>query len=664
MPFKKFKAFLGFVIVLFLLVPVVTFAGQTEFFYDQLNRLIRVQYGDGSVIEYEYDKLGNRTKKKTTLPQYTLSVNKDGTGVGTATSSPSGINCGADCSEIYDKLTSVTLSASPDSDSSFAGWSGGGCSGTGNCVVPIGDNDITVTATFDILPPVAAFAAVPTTGTAPLINVAFTDSSTRPATWLWDFGDGETSTAQNPTHTFRIANTYTVSLTVTNPSGSDIDTKTSYITVSACSNLPVKVEGTNPGNYSSLQTAYDAAGDGDTIKSQAIDFAGDLNLNRNITITLDGGYDCGFTGNPGFTVLHGDINDNDGTATVGNFILDTSTMPSVPDISPSPTSYDFGSVDVGSQSTAQIFTITNIGTGDLTIGTLSLTGTDLSEFVIQNDTCTSQVLTPSSSCTVDGIFSPTSTGAKSANLSIPSDDPDTPALNVPLSGTGFIPTPDITVTPTLNNFGSIAVGSQSTLQTFAVTNIGTANLTIGVLSLIGTDPSEFSKQNDTCTSQVLTPASNCTVQGLFSPQSTGAKSASLSIPSDDPDTPTLNVPLSGTGTQQTIILDVNFDNSEDGFNYIDDTFRNTNQPSYADGVWTASEGFGGGGALKVNIGGINNVNIFGMSGGWQKSFSLSASTNVVISFYYNLTQTPDYESDERSQVLVSVDGTLFGTLPQ
>ncbi len=81
-------------------------------------------------------------------------------------------------------------------------------------------------------PPTAAFTASPTSGCAPL-SVNFTDQSTGDIdTWSWDFGDGSTSSAQNPTHEYTSAGTYTVSLTVTGPGGSDTDTKTDYITVS------------------------------------------------------------------------------------------------------------------------------------------------------------------------------------------------------------------------------------------------------------------------------------------------------------------------------------------------------------------------------------------------------------------------------------------------
>lgn len=81
--------------------------------------------------------------------------------------------------------------------------------------------------------PVAAFTADLTTLQEPTsMTVQFTDQSTNtPTSWLWDFGDGTTSTAQNPSKTYTAAGTYTVTLTATNAGGSDAETKTGYITV-------------------------------------------------------------------------------------------------------------------------------------------------------------------------------------------------------------------------------------------------------------------------------------------------------------------------------------------------------------------------------------------------------------------------------------------------
>ncbi len=83
--------------------------------------------------------------------QFDLMVSKSGTGAGTVTSSPAGINCGSDCSETLPSGTSVTLTAAPAADSTFTGWSGSGCSGTSTCTVVMSEARA-VTAQFTKLP--------------------------------------------------------------------------------------------------------------------------------------------------------------------------------------------------------------------------------------------------------------------------------------------------------------------------------------------------------------------------------------------------------------------------------------------------------------------------------------------------------------------------------
>lgn len=69
--------------------------------------------------------------------------------------------------------------------------------------------------------------------------VSFGDLSTNaPTQWQWDFGDGQSSTSQNPVHTYATPGTYTVKLTATNSIGSDIETKTSYVTVAVMNTAP------------------------------------------------------------------------------------------------------------------------------------------------------------------------------------------------------------------------------------------------------------------------------------------------------------------------------------------------------------------------------------------------------------------------------------------
>ncbi|MEZ5591646.1 MAG: PKD domain-containing protein [Gammaproteobacteria bacterium] len=89
-----------------------------------------------------------------------------------------------------------------------------------------------------LAPPNANFSATPTSGTVPLtVNFANTSSGDI-ASRNWNFGDGSTSTANNPSHTYNTAGTYNVSLTVTGPGGSDSKVMNGLITVSSSSSPP------------------------------------------------------------------------------------------------------------------------------------------------------------------------------------------------------------------------------------------------------------------------------------------------------------------------------------------------------------------------------------------------------------------------------------------
>lgn len=76
-----------------------------------------------------------------------LAISLGGSGTGSVSSSPAGIACGATCSHDFANGAQIELSASPGIGSTFTGWSGGGCSGTGACHVTL-DGDTSITATF------------------------------------------------------------------------------------------------------------------------------------------------------------------------------------------------------------------------------------------------------------------------------------------------------------------------------------------------------------------------------------------------------------------------------------------------------------------------------------------------------------------------------------
>lgn len=107
--------------------------------------------------------------------------------------------------------------------------------------------------------PKANFYGEPLSGSAPL-TVTFHDISTgSPERWLWQFGDGSTSTEQNPVHTYYLNGTYTVSLISDTPAGESKEVKTDYITVSKPTTITV------PDDHSLIQEAINTAPPGSTI---------------------------------------------------------------------------------------------------------------------------------------------------------------------------------------------------------------------------------------------------------------------------------------------------------------------------------------------------------------------------------------------------------------
>jgi PGF-pre-PGF domain-containing protein len=89
--------------------------------------------------------------------------------------------------------------------------------------------------TVNSVPVIADFTATPLSGTVPL-NVRFNDTSSgSPTSWLWDFGDGTTSSIRNTSHVFNSVGTFNISLTASNMYGSNITTRPNYITVNPVS---------------------------------------------------------------------------------------------------------------------------------------------------------------------------------------------------------------------------------------------------------------------------------------------------------------------------------------------------------------------------------------------------------------------------------------------
>ncbi|MBI1929652.1 PD40 domain-containing protein [Candidatus Poribacteria bacterium] len=191
----------------------------------------------------------------------------------------------------------------------------------------------------------------------------------------------------------------------------------------------------------------------------------------------------------------------------------------VPDIIISPPSHNYGNVTVGATAD-QPFTVSNPGTAPLNVTSVSLTGTDATQFSIQSGGG-SFSLNPDQTHQVVVRFSPTSPGSKSATLSLANNVSGKNPFNVSLSGTGTQP-PLFQVSPSPINMGIVNKGS-SGIATFTVTNSGGG--TLAVSNLMSSNP-QFTASP---TSFNLTAGASQTVTVTFRPTVVGWERSTLTI---------------------------------------------------------------------------------------------------------------------------------------
>jgi len=200
-----------------------------------------------------------------------------------------------------------------------------------------------------------------------------------------------------------------------------------------------------------------------------------------------------------------------------------------PVVSFSAPSLSFGSQLLGTTSAAQTETVTNTGTANLSISTITVGGTNASDFAKSADTCTGATVTPNGTCTVSVTFTPAATGALSGTLTFTDNNNNVTGSTqtVNLSGTGGGPVVSLSA-PSLS-FGNQPLSTTSAAQTETVTNTGTANLSISTVTVGGTDASDFAKSADTCTGATVTLNGTCTVSVTFTPAATGTRNATLTF---------------------------------------------------------------------------------------------------------------------------------------
>jgi hypothetical protein len=232
-------------------------------------------------------------------------------------------------------------------------------------------------------------------------------------------------------------------------------------------------------------------------------------------------------------------NDQDEGA-VDLVVAGTGIMP--PDIDAAPTEHDYGEVIVG-MTKLRTVAIRNLGGANLQVTAANVFGGNAGEFAIAQGNAPFTVVAGATH-NLEIRLTPTSEGPKTTTLRLTSDDPDEGTVDVHLNGTGTLLFPDIATVPESHNYGSRAVGTAVT-QGFVVSNTGTKNLVVGMSSLSGPDAESFTIMTGSA-GLTIAPGATRLIEIRFSPITAGPKTATLTIPSDDPDENPVLIPLEGT----------------------------------------------------------------------------------------------------------------------
>jgi hypothetical protein len=200
----------------------------------------------------------------------------------------------------------------------------------------------------------------------------------------------------------------------------------------------------------------------------------------------------------------------------------------------STSSINFGNVVIGFSATASPVTLTNNQS-------VALTGINIvvAAPFSQINTCGSSIAA-GATCKINVTFSPTTSGVKSATVTITDSAPNSPQ-SIAAKGTGILP---VTFNPTSLNFGTQTVGVVSNPLTTTLTNHLKTALSVSAVNITGTNSGDFAQSN-TCIPSV--PAGGtCKISVTFDPSAAGTRTATLTITDNASNSPQ-SVKMMGKG---------------------------------------------------------------------------------------------------------------------
>lgn len=212
-------------------------------------------------------------------------------------------------------------------------------------------------------------------------------------------------------------------------------------------------------------------------------------------------------------------------------------------VEPSSNPVDFGSAAVGTFSPVRAITLTNSGDLPGAFFIAVIAGGASGSFDLVDEDCTSTPVMPAASCTVNVRFSPQGVGVKSARLALFGEGEGGTMVMLTGAGTASA-TPAMTLMPSSIDFGRQTIGTKSSGHYLSFHNDGAAPVELGSAAIVGDDLDQFKLAGDTCSGTILAAGGECLLRVRFTPDSTGAKAATLRI---DGEEGALSASLAGLG---------------------------------------------------------------------------------------------------------------------
>ena len=229
-----------------------------------------------------------------------------------------------------------------------------------------------------------------------------------------------------------------------------------------------------------------------------------------------------------------------------------------PSVLLAPTTVPFGNQEVSTSTAAQNGTLSNTGSDVLDITAVTITGANASDFsiVAAGTSCaaglpTAVTVAATKNCTWSVIFTPTTTGLRTASLTFTDDDAATPGStqSVTLNGTGTAPV--VVLAPTTVTFPPQVVGTPSAAQGGTLTNTGNTALHLATVAITGANSGDFTiVPGGTCAngSTVAATTGSCTWSVIFTPSAIGTRTATLTFTDDNNGVPNSKQTVTLTGT--------------------------------------------------------------------------------------------------------------------